>query len=347
MIRVLIVDDSAVVRELLTFILSSDPELDVVRAVTNGREALQAVQELRPDIVTMDIHMPEMDGFDATRQIMETAPTPIVIVSGSVDTSELEKTFRALEAGALMVVGRPPGPGYPGFEQATSQLILAVKAMAEVKVVKRWPRERLATAALRPPVSPRLQAVRRRIRIVAVGASTGGPVALQVLIDSLPKDFSIPVLMVQHMAPGFIHGFAEWLSQATERPVLVPTNGTTLFPGHYYVAPDAHHMEFDQSGRIVLVRKQPQDGLCPSVARLFRSAADVYGANAAGILLTGMGKDGAAELKILKERGALTFAQDEESSLIHGMPGEAIRLGAVDHVLPIERIAATLASVVN
>ncbi len=345
MIRILVVDDSSVVRELLTFLLNSDPELEVIRAVSNGYEALDAIEELRPDVVTMDIHMPGINGYDTTRKIMENFPTPIIIVSGSGDPKEMEKSFHAIEAGALMAVNRPPGLGHPGFEMAAMQLIRSVKAMAEVKVIKRWPRERLVQSLARTPERAPRNAT-RRIDMVAVGASTGGPVALQNFLLALPKEFSVPIVIVQHMAPGFIHGFAEWLSNSCERPVLVPAHGTTTMPGHVYVAPDGHHMAVDKMGRILLTRCLPNNGLCPSVSHLFKGIAETYGEHAAGVIMTGMGRDGSVELKLMRDAGAITFAQDEKSSVIHGMPGEAIKLGAAEHVMPVEQIASTLTAIV-
>lgn len=342
LIRILIVDDSAVVRDLLAHIIASDPVFEVVGAVTNGTEAVRANVELRPDVVTMDIHMPELDGYDATRQIMETQPVPIVIVSGSCDVQETSEAFRALEAGALAAVARPPGIGHPGHKEAADLLLRTLKSMSEVKVVRRWPKDRFGKLVASP--SAPAPATSNRLNLVAVGASTGGPSAVQLLLRSLPTAFPVPVLIVQHMSPGFIQGFAEWLAQECARPVMVASHGAQALPGHVYLGPDGRHMGIDRSGRIVLANGEVQYGLCPSVAALFRSTSKCYGASAAGVLLTGMGKDGAEELKLMRDCGAITFAQDEESSVIHGMPGEAIRLGAATHVLPPDRIGQMLTS---
>lgn len=346
MIRVLIVDDSAVVRELLIFILNSDPDIQVIGAVGDGEEAMKVVPEVRPDVITMDVHMPGINGFETTRRIMETYPTPIVIVSGSLNTYEVEATFHAIEAGALLMVTRPPGLGHPGFDEAAAQLIRAVKAMSEVKVVRRWPRVRPAGgAATHLPAASGL--LRERISVVAIGASTGGPMVLQTILAALPKDFPVPLLIVQHMSPGFVSGFADWLSHTCNRPVLVAADGTKLMSGHVYIAPDGYNMGIKRIGEISLTRCKPANGLCPSVAHLFETVASAYGKNAAGVLLTGMGMDGAKGLKQMRDNGAITLAQNEESSVIHGMPGEAIRLGAALHILNPEQIAAALAAMVN
>lgn len=350
MIRVLVAEDSAVLREFLIYILSSDPAIQVIGTARDGTDALEAVQREKPDVITMDINMPRMDGFEATRRIMETQPTPIVIVSGSWDTQEVATTFRAVEAGALAVLPRPPGFGHPDHEAMAQELIQTVKLMSEVKVVRRWARPRReGTAALRAPATAEVERRPKasEIKLVAIGASTGGPIVLQTILTALPKDFRVPVVIVQHMAAGFMPGFVEWLAQTSARPVHVAADGETLLPGHVYVAPDGFQMKVGMGAKISLTHDEPENGLRPSVSYLFRSVASAYGPNAVGVLLTGMGKDGAEELKLMKQRGAVTLAQDKGSSVVHGMPGEAIRLEAATYVFPPEKIAAALAGLVN
>ena len=346
MIKVLIVEDSAVVREFLVHILSSDPDIKVIGTPHNGEDALEALNASKPDVITMDVHMPKMDGFEATRRIMETSPTPIVVVTGSSDPHEVGTTFRAMEAGALAVIPRPQGLGHPDFEATAKELIQTVKLMSEVKVVRRWNRSRrmlLAPAT----VEIKSQADSREIEVVAIGASTGGPVVLQTILSQLPKDFSVPLLIVQHMASGFTQGFVEWLNQTSRLPVHVPSYGETILPGHAYVAPEDFQMGVKVRGRITLSQEACENGLRPSVSFLFRSLAQVYGNKAVCVLLTGMGKDGAPELKLLKEQGAVTLVQDEESSVVYGMPGEAVKLNAATYVLSPEKIPAALQSLVK
>jgi len=344
---VLVVEDSPVAREFLIYILDSDPELKVIGTVSNGLEALEALKEKTPDVITMDIHMPGMNGFEATRKIMETSPTPIVIVTASLDPREVGTSFRAIEAGALAIVARPRGLGHPEFEADARELIKTVKLMSEVKVVRRWNKARLA------PLSAPVREInvngdhKRDVQVVAIGASTGGPVALQTILAALTKEFFAPVLIVQHMAPGFVGGFVEWLNQTTCLFVHLATSGEVMLEGHVYIAPDGFQMGVKVAGRIALSRDAPEHGLCPSVSYLFRSIAEVYGERSVGVLLTGMGKDGSAELGLMKVRGAVTFAQDGESSVVHGMPGEAIKLEAATYVLPPEKIAAALQSLVK
>lgn len=349
MIRVLVVEDSPTVREFLIQILCSDPAIAVIGTAETGEEALEAVARTRPDIITMDIHMPRMNGFDATRRIMETHPTPIVIVSGAADATDTAKAFRAIESGALAVLQKPWGAGHPDHQQSTAELVRTVKLMSEVKVVRRWPRYRQAEAVPEISLSKeiRLQTNQLQPRIVAIGASTGGPPVLQAILAALPRNFPIPVLIVQHIAAGFTQGLVEWLAQSSNLSVHVPTHGQCVLPGHVYVAPDGLHMAVGADGHVQLRSDEPENGLRPSVACLFRSVAKAYGPSAVGVLLTGMGKDGAWELKLMKEQGAVTIAQDRETSVVHGMPGEAIRLGGATYVLPPEKIRLALASLAN
>jgi two-component system chemotaxis response regulator CheB len=343
-IKVLVVEDSPVVREFLVHILNADTDIHVVGTAADGEEALAAVALKNPDVITMDIHMPRLDGLEATRRIMQAHPTPIVIVSGSRDPREVATTFDAMEAGALAVLPRPAGIGHPDHAATAAELIQTVKLMSEVRVVRRWPRRR-ETAARTPETNARRES--GKVRVIAIGASTGGPPVLQTILAALPKDLPVPVLIVQHMASGFVRGFVEWLAQSSRLPVHLAAHGEAMLPGHVYVAPDEHQMKVERGDRIVLTRDGPENGLRPSVACLFRSVAEVYGGDAVAGLLTGMGSDGAEELKTLKDRGAMTFAQDRDSSVVHGMPGEAIKLDAVTFILPPEKIAATLTNMVN
>jgi two-component system, chemotaxis family, protein-glutamate methylesterase/glutaminase len=349
MIRVLIVEDSQTMREFLLQILCADPAIEVVGTAETGEEALEAVERIRPDIITMDVHMPRMNGFDATRRIMETHPTPIVIVSGMADTTDTAKAFRAIEAGALAVLPKPLGRGHPDHQQSTAELIRTVKLMSEVKVVRRWPRYRDVEAVPETSLCKEilLQTTQSRPRIIAIGASTGGPPVLQTILAALPGKFDLPVLIVQHIAAGFTQGLVEWLAQSSSLSVHIPTHGQLVLPGHVYVAPDGFQMGVSADGLVQLRSDEPENGLRPSVACLFRSVAKNYGPSAVGVLLTGMGKDGAEELKLMKEQGAVTIAQDRETSVVHGMPGEAIRLGGATYVLPPEKIPLALASLAS
>jgi two-component system chemotaxis response regulator CheB len=341
MIKVLVVEDSPVIQQFLVHILNSDPDLRVIGTVKDGEEALEAVKTTKPDVITMDIHMPKMDGYEASRKIMEIHPTPIVIVSGSSGSAEVANTFNALDAGALSVIRRPKGIGHPEYETTARALIQTLKLMSEVKVVRRWPRSvKRREASLTPKATMEMPA--REIRIVAIGASTGGPPALQALLSPLPSDFPVPILIVQHMTAGFVEGFAKWLTQSSGHPVHVASDGEHLQAGHIYVASDGLHMGVGVGGRIILWKGETEHGVRPAVSYLFRSVAEVYGENAVGVLLTGMGKDGAQGLKLMREKGAITVAQDEQSSVVYGMPKEALALDAAVYVLSPDRIAGLL-----
>ena len=346
MINVLVVEDSPVVREFLIHILSSDPGITVIATAHDGEEALDLVRRHRPDVITMDIHMPKLNGLEATRLIMETNPTPIVIVSGSESTQEVATTFDAMDAGALAVLRRPAGIGHTDHQATARDMVQTIKLMSEVKVVRRWSRMRNAGPILH---SATMSLVREsaRIRIVTMGASTGGPSAIEAILAALPKNFPVPILIVQHMSAGFIGGFVQWLRSSSRLPVHLATHGELLLPGHVYVAPDEYQMKVEREGKIALTKDEPEYGLRPSVSYLFRSVAEVYGSDSVAGLLTGMGRDGAEEMRLLKEKGAVTFAQDKESSVVHGMPGEAIKLDAAMLVLPQEKIAAVLMNLVN
>jgi two-component system chemotaxis response regulator CheB len=340
-VKVLIVDDSASMRLFLEGIFSADPEIRVVGSVSNGEDALAAVERLTPDVITMDIYMPGMNGLDATRRIMETRPTPIIILSGNLDPEEVRTSFQAMEAGALTALQKPHGAGHPDHEEEVASLVRKLKLLSEVKVVKRWPRcvKSLPAAPVR---ESGIKVAVHNPRVVALGASTGGPVVIQAILSGLAEGFPLPILIVQHMAAGFVRGFAEWLALSSRLPVHVASAGEKILPGHVYVAPDGFHMLVKTDGSINLVAGHPENGMRPSVSMLFRSVAEAYGENAVGVLLTGMGNDGAEELLSMRRKGAVTIAQDEASSVIYGMPGEAVRIGAVTHVLSSEKIARLL-----
>jgi two-component system chemotaxis response regulator CheB len=299
----------------------------------------------------MDINMPVMNGLEATRRIMETVPIPIVIVSGSSESSEVTTAFEAIQAGAVAVMARPFGIGHPSHEATARKLVQTVQLMSEVKVIRRWHRTPPAiptadTRAATPPM-PLPRPAQSDIRLIAVGASTGGPMAIQTLLAGLPRGLPVPMLIVQHIASGFVHGFVDWLNSSSPLPVRVAAHKMRLQPGHIYVAPDDMQMGVDSQGVIAIRNDPPENNLRPCVSYLFRSVASVYGDHAIGVLLSGMGRDGAYELALLKEKGSITIAQDQASSVVYGMPGEAVALGAAQYVLPPGQIADLLARLVS
>ncbi len=236
----------------------------------------------------------------------------------------------------------PRGIGYPGFEESSKELIQTVKLMSEVKVVRRWPKKQQTSATVSRVFMDQVERSKTDIKIVAIGASTGGPNAVKTILSGLKKDFPVPIVLVQHISPGFLSGMTEWLDQNSELSIQIAAQGVSMQPGNVYIAPGDHHMGVTWGGRIVLNQDEKECLLRPSVSYLFRSVTNVYGKNAAGILLTGMGRDGADELNLMKEKGAVTFAQDQESSVVFGMPGEAVKLGAAKYVLPPNQIVLML-----
>ncbi|MCX6029499.1 MAG: chemotaxis-specific protein-glutamate methyltransferase CheB [Chloroflexi bacterium] len=351
MVRVLIVEDSPTIQMLLKAVLESDPAIQVIGIAANGREGLERATALRPDLITMDIHMPGMDGFEATRRIMEQCPTPIIVVSSSVDSAELPITFNAIQAGALEVIEKPVGFRGQDYENIRERLTTTVKLMAEVKVIRRRfaiTRPAITEPALAPLGVSRLVAARgqRIFSLVAIGSSTGGPAALNVLIKALPADFSLPVVIVQHMSAGFMGGLISWLQGESKLPLKMAAQNEPPRPGTIYFAPDDTHIELVGRNLLGLNTGPMINHVRPSVDVLFHSIAKYSAPETVAVLLTGMGEDGAVGLKAIHDCGGLTIAQDEATSVVYGMPKAAALLGAVDHILPLSQIATTLLEIV-
>ncbi|MBI4083564.1 MAG: chemotaxis-specific protein-glutamate methyltransferase CheB [Candidatus Lambdaproteobacteria bacterium] len=342
-IRVLVVDDSPTVRALLVEILRGDPGFDVVGEGADGREGCELAARLRPDVITMDIEMPRVNGHEATARIMAEWPTPIVVITGSDSVPERMRTMEALAAGALAVLPKPHGPGESAFEEDARRIVETVKAMADVKVVRRH----LSSSTSTAPAGPRALASPPRPdtppkRIVAIVASTGGPQALKAILTALPASFPAPILVVQHMADGFVPGFAEWLDAACALAVHLAEDGMAAEPGHVYIAPNGRQMGVTAAGRIELADDPPIGGFRPAGTYLLRSVAQAHGEAALGVVLTGMGSDGAEGALSIRERGGTVIAQDEESSVVFGMPGAAVQLAAVHEVVGLRGMAAAI-----
>lgn len=344
-IRLLLVEDSPLARELLLYLLGSDPQFSVVGVAPDGEEGVAAAQRLRPDVIVMDIHMPKLDGFAAARRIMETCPTRIVMVTASADNpGEVAATFRTLEAGALTVIAKPVGPDSPMFAAVADEFLRTVKLMSEIPVVRRWPAQsgtRVASTASTTVTA------RGPVSVIALGASTGGPLVLLDILSRLPKDLPVPLLIVQHISEGFTTGFAEWLAQTTHFTVRIAREGERLVAGVAYIAPSGAQMGLRPDGTVALADAPAEHGLRPSVSYLFRSLAASFGPSAVAVLLTGMGRDGAQELKAMRDAGAVTIAQDQETAVVFGMPGEAIKHNAATYVLNPAAIAEALVRLVE
>jgi two-component system, chemotaxis family, protein-glutamate methylesterase/glutaminase len=347
MIKVLVVEDSAVVRDYLVFILEKDPEIRVLGSAASGEAALEFLLAQKPDAILMDIRLPGIDGLETTRRIMSSAPVPIVACTAGTGSNDMEMAMSALEAGALALLKKPIGLGAPEAESESAAIVSTLKLMAGVKLVKRWSRAAAATTPSTAALPLPLDLSGFDIAMIAIGASTGGPPAIKRILSGLSPAFPVPILIVQHIAAGFTAGFVDWLSAASGMSVHMARGGEIPLPGHAYVASDDANMKVGPFGELQSSRDEANQHARPSVGILFRSVAERFGGRAAGVLLTGMGRDGAAELKILSDKGALTIAQDEESCVVFGMPAEAIKLSAARYVGPPDMIAAMLNAAVR
>lgn len=343
MIRVLIVDDSPTVRYVIQTILESDPDIKVVGYAGNGQDAVRRAGELRPDVITMDVQMPGIDGIEATRLIMEQCPAPIVVISAHNSDPALTISFNALQAGAVQVIDKPVNALSPDAANERAALVATIKLMSEVRVVRR--RFGAARPAMKPapsvPPSPL-----RAAELVAIGASTGGPAALNTILGALPADFPAPILIVQHITAGFTSGLITWLGRGCALPVCTAQADERIRPGVVYIAPDDLHLTIGATGRLFLDGGELVNHVRPSVNVLFESVARVFGPAAVGVLLTGMGEDGARGLRAIRQRGGVTIAQDEATSVVYGMPRAAAEMGACSTILPLDQIAAYLTRIV-
>jgi two-component system, chemotaxis family, protein-glutamate methylesterase/glutaminase len=339
--RVLMVDDSPLVNNLLSAMLEDTPDIQVVGQAADGQEAIRMAMRLRPDVITMDIRMPRMDGLEAIRHIMRVHPTPIVVVSSSVYASDYNTAFNAIEAGALTVIEKPKGLGVQDYEAVRDQLITAIRTMSGVAVVSRYEGKPRADG-----IGPRTALLHtyymRSVQAIAIAASTGGPPVLMQILSGLPQDFSMPILVVQHILPAFVQGFSEWLNSRANLPVSVAREGDELAPGRVFLAPGEAHLTVAADRTIRLLHSQPINGQRPSATPLFESVAKVFGPNAVGIVLTGMGEDGADGVEKLGKAGSHIIAQDEGSCIVFGMPKAAIQRGTVDEILSPEEIITRL-----
>ncbi len=343
--RILIVDDSVTCRAGLKKILGFDRNVVVVGEAGTGEQALELLMKTSPDLILMDILMPGIDGLITTKRVMELRPTPVLIISNVVGKS-IDLNFKALQAGALDVIAKPHESQFENREMQR-QFLRKIRLLSEIPVVTRrggYVRFRENLSQTGPD---QLETVKRNVRLLAIGASTGGPPALQVLLSSLDPDLPFPVLVVQHMSAGFIGGLTSWLSEVTGRKVVLANHGIRPESGVVYIAPDHCHMEyFDDS--ILLTKDEPPRSHCPSVDVLFESIArDRIAVNTIAVILTGMGNDGMIGLGWIKNSGGWTIAQDKESAVVFGMPQAAIANGAVNEVVPLERIGCRINSIAS
>lgn len=338
-IRVLLVDDSPLAIEIIRRMLATAPEIEVVHAASHGREALALVPQLKPDVVCTDLHMPVMDGLTLTRELMRLWPVPILVMSTSLQEAQRSNIFALLDAGALDVLAKPLGGLAQDFGVMAHELVRKIRILSGVKVFKR---AHGAPGRVSVPLRPDQVSVSQPLRIVGIGASTGGPKALETILRALPRNFPLPLVCVQHIARGFMSGLVSWLDASCEIRVMQAQVGMKPQPGTAYFGVDDRHLEIDPNGVFRCSDAMLMGGHRPSVDLCLSSLARHYGAQAAGVLLTGMGHDGAQGLLELARAGGFTIAQDEASSVVFGMPKRAIELQAARAVLPLSQIAEAL-----
>jgi len=334
-IRVLLVDDSPLVLTILARMLSTSPEIEVVGTANNGEVALELVARLRPSVICTDYHMPVMDGLELVRAVMANYPCPILVISGTVGPDNPDRIFKLLQAGAVDVFPKPGG-GWGADDESTRQIVSKIKILASVVVFKRSATGMTPAASAKPVAAP------VAVRIVAIGASTGGPQAFQQILSELPQNFPCPVLCVQHISEGFLQGLVEWLAGQCAVEVKIAAAGEVPRPGVVYFPREGTHLTVDSKGRLHSSLAPPFESHRPAVGVLFDSVALYYGSAVIAVLLTGMGSDGAEGMRTVARAGGVTVAQNEKSSVIFGMPKKAIEMGVVRHVLPLAEISAML-----
>ena len=331
-LRVLVVDDSRLTQSILTTILSSDGEIDVIGVAENGSEACEKVKALRPDLATIDIKMPVMDGLDAIENIMAECALPILVIS---DVSDSSAAFTALANGALDVISKSCLK-----PENAPELIHKIKLLSQVKVIRHIKNRHREKEAL--STSGRRLIEYECKKAIAVACSTGGPRALATILSSLSQSFPYPILIAQHIEDGFVDGLVDWINKVSSLAVKRGIDGELLKANTVFISPTSKHMEVDKKGKIRLVDRLPTDIYHPSCNRLLSSAASAFKQNCIGVILTGMGSDGVEGIKHIKERGGTTVAQDEKTSVVFGMPNEAIKSGCIDKIFPIEDIGRYL-----
>ena len=331
-IKVLVADDSPTVCLMLTRMLESDPGIAVVGTASNGRDAIDKITKLKPDLVTMDVNMPVMDGIEAIEHIMAYCPLPVIVISSVVDPELTTNAARALGAGAVDVICKPTHNTLEDFDSIAEELREKIKVLSRVRVITH-PRARLVRQR---QMQERNNGVKK---LVAIASSTGGPQALHRIICSLPEDFAARIMIVQHIASGFTDGLVEWLNNSSKLEVIKGRDGMKLEKGQVIIAPDSIHMAVTSHMRVRLLDTYVPGPHKPSADFLLESVAEVYGKASLGVVLTGMGHDGSVGIKKIHDSGGHTIAQDEETSVIYGMANEAVKLGGVDEIVPLTEIS--------
>ena len=336
MIRVLIVEDSVVIAQLLSSLLNRTQDIEVVGIAKNGEQAVKMTEELKPSLITMDINLPRMNGYEATKRIMAYHPTPILVVTSNSYVQETKMAFNAIYYGALDMMEKGNLTDTQTQEEFASQFIEKVRLLSSIKVIHH-PIGRLDHFRPKKLTLPSQNDL--KTFVVGIASSTGGPQIVHMILKNLPSHFNFAVMLVQHIGPDFTEGFAEWLKYGTKKKVRIARSGEELLPGNVYISPSHHHMLLSKEGHILLNNKPPYKGHRPSANLLFSSLAENAAGKSLGVILSGMGADGLDGLKEMKKKNAAIIAQDEKSCVVFGMPKACIDEGIVSSVVPGENIA--------
>ncbi len=342
MIRVLIAEDSPSIQRTLKALLSDQEGIEIVGVANNGLEAVAMCRDQQPDLVTMDIFMPEMDGLEATQRIMQECPTRIVLISSIVDSQNLRNSFEAIRSGAVGLIEKPHGVLRGNYSEVRGELIRVVRQIMEAQPKKQLrysnPESLRQSDHFREERPPQPSPPKKRYRkvletiatpeVICIGGSTGAPAVLSTILSRLPSNYPVPIVIAQHIATGFIQGMVEWLDGITKNKVRIARQGDSISAGLALVAPDNAHLQFESAGRVRLIPPRRKETYVPSINRLFESAAVSFGSKGLGIILSGMGTDGCSGLETMRSQGAVTIAQSEQSSVVYGMPMVAFKQGA-------------------
>lgn len=351
-IKVLLVEDSPIALEILQRIFSSSADVTVVGTARDGKQALDMIPNTQPDVICADLFMEKMDGLELTRQVMAKYPRPILVISNAVQSTDQDNIFRLLQAGAVDVFPKPKTGSPSDYEKVKTTLIDKIKVLSGVRVFTKPLRDTavikiiadspaIAPVKSSPPINLR-DTSPYRFKVLTIGASTGGPNAFGKILSHFPNNFPMPVICAQHISEGFLEGFVNWLNVHCSLKVKIAQVGEIPKQGTIYFAPETQHLEIDSRGKFSYSKDIQANAYRPSITTLFRSIARFYGDTCMAVLLTGMGNDGAEGMKAICDAGGLTIAQDESSSVIFGMPKEAIALGAARYILPLPDIASFL-----
>jgi two-component system, chemotaxis family, protein-glutamate methylesterase/glutaminase len=351
--KVVLVEDSPVVLEILQRLLSSSPEVDVVGIARDGEEGLAVITKTQPDVICTDLFMENMDGLELTKRVMAEDPRPILVISNFVQTTDIDNIYRLLQAGAADVFPKPTAGSPTDYEKLKAALIAKIRVLSSLKVAPQR-RQPTVPTSVEPAISGsfsnielQMANVTSRVQVMSIGSSTVGLQAIQKILGQLPSDFPLPVICTLHAGEGVLSGLVSWLSSQCSLQVKVAEVGELPGSGTVYFAPEKHHLELDSQGRFIYSTALPGEKYCPSITVMFQSIANFYGRATAGVLLSGLGHDGAEGLQAIAQAGGIAIAQNENGNTVFGVVKEAISLGAAHHLLPVENIAPFLLKAIS